>query len=237
MAQKQAKAQAKQVPTVDKLIETWQRIQKPVLTVLLIVVIIIAIWFGYKKFVVEPRNTSANNALSAVQTAFQQATFAPTVDTATYKLVLNGSGATKGALYIIRNYGSTDAGNLAKYYAGESYLRLGDFNNAVKYLKDFSTEQKQIQMMAYGSLGDAYSELKKNTEAIDCYKKAAATFESDEIDAAQFLFRAASLSEISGKTQDAIGLYKELKDKFPNTQEGMQADKYINRLAVQPNEN
>jgi tetratricopeptide (TPR) repeat protein len=73
---------------------------------------------------------------------------------------------SKGVLYVINNYGGTKAANLAKYYAGLSYLKLGDFNNAVKYLKDFSTDAKQIQLMAYGALGDAYSELNKKDEAI-----------------------------------------------------------------------
>ncbi|ANI88469.1 hypothetical protein A9P82_03625 [Arachidicoccus ginsenosidimutans] len=225
-----------QVLSGDKFLDTWNRIQKPVLTVLSIVIIVLAGWFGYKKFVTEPKETNANNALAAVQAAFQQAIFSPTVDTATYKFVLNGEGVNKGALSIIRSYSGTNAANLAKYYAGESYLRLGDYNNAVKYLSDFSTDQKQIQMMAYGSLGDAYSELKKNAEAIDYYKKAAAQFEDDEVNASEFLYRAALLSEVSGKTQDAVTLYKELKDKFPNSQYSIQADKYLNRLQVQPNE-
>ncbi|MFX5999199.1 hypothetical protein ABTF05_22725, partial [Acinetobacter baumannii] len=62
-------------------------------------------------------------------------------------LVLNGDGQNKGALYVIKNYGGTKAANLAHYYAGVSYLKLGDFNNAVKYLKDFSTDAKQVQLL------------------------------------------------------------------------------------------
>ncbi|MDE1193304.1 MAG: tetratricopeptide repeat protein [Arachidicoccus sp.] len=226
-----------QVISESNLINTWNKIQKPVLTVLAIVVIVIAGWFGYKKFIQEPKEESANTALSNVQLAFQQAMFTPSIDTAALKFVLNGNGPSKGALYIIRNYGGTNAANLAQYYAGETYLRLGDYNNAVKYLSDFSTNQKQIQMMAYGSLGDAYSELKKNEQAIDNYKKAASLFEDDEVNASEFLFRAALLSEVSGKTKDAVALYKELKEKFPNSVEGSQADKYLNRLEVQANEN
>ncbi|MFX7878553.1 tetratricopeptide repeat protein, partial [Acinetobacter baumannii] len=108
---------------------------------------------------------------------------------------LNGDGQNKGALYVIKNYGGTKAANLAHYYAGVSYLKLGDFNNAVKYLKDFSTDAKQVQLLALGCLGDAYAELNKKEEAIQAYKKAAATFEEDENNSSEYLFRAALLSE------------------------------------------
>ena len=52
-----------------------------------------------------------------------------------------------------------------------SYYRLKDYNKAIEYLKDFSSDAKQVQAVAYGSIGDAYSELKKNDEAIEYYKK------------------------------------------------------------------
>lgn len=151
-------------------------------------------------------------------------------------LVLNGDGQNKGALYVIKNYGGTKAANLAHYYAGVSYLKLGDFNNAVKYLKDFSTDAKQIQLLALGCLGDAYAELNKKEEAIQAYKKAAATFEEDENNSSEYLFRAALLSETTGKTKEALSLYKELKEQFPKTEKGFQADKYINRLSLEKND-
>ncbi len=151
------------------------------------------------------------------------------------KLALNGDNANhKGFVYIIKNYDGTKAGNLAKYYAGICYLRTGDFANAAKYLADFSTSAKQVQMMAYGALGDAYSELNKKDDAVTSYKKAAETFESDELNASEYLFRAALLSETMGKNKEAVDLYKEVKTKFPNTQRGRDADKYIYRLSIEP---
>ena len=35
-----------------------------------------------------------------------------------------------------------------------------------------------------------------------------------------------------GKTQDAIAMYKVIKDKYPNTQRGAEIDKYLARLGV-----
>ena len=70
-------------------------------------------------------------------------------------------------------------------------------------------------------------------EAIENYKKAATTFDADENNSAEYLFRAALLLETTGKIKEALGLYKELKEKFPKTEKGFQAEKYIYRLSIE----
>ncbi|MFX8681248.1 hypothetical protein ABTM69_21575, partial [Acinetobacter baumannii] len=56
------------------------------------------------------------------------------------RLVLNGDGLNKGVLAIMKTYSGTKTANLARYYAGISYLKLGEFQNAINQLKDFSTD-------------------------------------------------------------------------------------------------
>lgn len=205
----------------------WKNLQKPILAVLVVALVIGGGYCGYKEYIQKPKEEKAADALFKAQQYFA-------IDS--LNLVLNGDGQNKGALYVIKNYGGTKAANLAHYYAGVSYLKLGDFNNAVKYLKDFSTDAKQVQLLALGCLGDAYAELNKKEEAIQAYKKAAATFEEDENNSSEYLFRAALLSETTGKTKEALSLYKELKEQFPKTEKGFQADKYINRLSLEKND-
>jgi TolA-binding protein len=53
---------------------------------------------------------------------------------------LNGDGNNLGFLSIIDDYGITDAGNLANYYAGVCYLKQGKFELARLYLEDFSSD-------------------------------------------------------------------------------------------------
>lgn len=209
--------------------------QKSILMAIGAVVLAVGSYFAYQNFIAKPNEAKAQDVISGTQQLFERAVSSPNVDTAAFKAVLNGDGVNKGALSVSKSYGGK-VGNLAKYYAGISYLKIGDFNNAVHYLKEFSTDAKQIQMVAYGALGDAYSELKKNDDAISAYKKAAATFEDDEAVASEYLFRAGLLSEISGKTKEALAIYKELKDKFPRTQRGGEIEKYIYRLSVEDNE-
>ncbi|MBI2275549.1 MAG: tetratricopeptide repeat protein [Chitinophagaceae bacterium] len=204
----------------------WQKFQKPVLIIVAAVVLVAGGWYGYNEYILKPKEEKAADALFKAQQHFA-------MDSS--NLVLNGDGQSKGVLYVLKNFSGTKAANLCNYYAGVSYLKLGDFNNAVKYLKDFSTEAKQIQLMAYGCLGDAYAELNKKDEAVENYKKAGHTFDKDESNSAEYLFRAALLQETMGKNKEALELYKEIKEKFPRTEKGFQADKYIYRLSIEKN--
>lgn len=205
----------------------WKRNQKPLVTLAAIVAVAVAGWYGYTEFIAKPKEEKAAEALYKAEEYFR-------ADSS--NLVLNGDGQSRGALYVIKNFGGTKAANLAHYYAGISYLKLGDFNNAVKYLKEFSTSAQQIQMLAYGAIGDAYAELNKKEDAVSYYKKAGATFTKDENNSAEFLFRAALLLETTGKTAEALATYKEIKEKFPKTDKGFQADRYIYRLSIEKND-
>jgi tetratricopeptide (TPR) repeat protein len=202
----------------------WDKNGKIVVGFLIGFFVTIGGYFGYKQFIVKPKEEKAADAIYKAQQYFQQ-------DSA--KLVLEGDGTNKGVLYIINNFGGTKAANLAHYYAGVSYLKLGDFNKAIEHLKDFKTSAKQVQAAAYGVLGDAYAEAGKNDDAVDSYKKAGSTFESDEALSAEYLFRAALLSATLKKDKEALDLFKSLKEKFPKTEKGQQADKYINKISVE----
>jgi len=75
---------------------------------------------GYTELYQKPREAKAADAMFLAEKYFAQ-------DSS--NLVLNGDGTGKGVLYVIKEFGGTDAANLAKYYAGISYFRLGDFNS------------------------------------------------------------------------------------------------------------
>ena len=90
--------------------------------------------------------------------------------------------------------------------------------------------------MAYGALGDAYAEQGKTDDAISYYKKAGSIFEKDDNNSAEYLFRAALLLETKGKTAEALEIFKNIQVKFPKTDKGFQADRYIYRLSIEKND-
>lgn len=199
--------------------------QKALTYTLTAIVVIVLAYFGYTELYQNPREAKAADAMFTAEKYFG-------LDSSNY--VLNGDGSNKGVLYVIKEFNGTKAANLAKYYAGISYYRLNDYNKCIEYLKDFSTPAKQVQAIAYGTIGDAYADLKKNEEAIEYYKKAGGHFPEDDGISSEYLYRAAALLELNGKTDDAIEIYKTIKLKYPKTDKGFQADKFINKLKVQP---
>jgi tetratricopeptide (TPR) repeat protein len=203
--------------------DTWERYGKQASYVLLAIVVLVAGYIGYRKWVAEPNEKQAVAAMFRAEQYYQ-------MDSA--RLALNGDNINYGFLKVIARYSSTRAANLASFYAGSCYLKLGDFNNAIKYLKDFSTSVQILQERDYGLLGDAYSELNRKEEAAEQYKKAGTYFEKDELLSPEYLFRSGYLYESMGKTQEAIGMYKMIKDKYPQSQRGVEIDKYLARLGA-----
>ena len=208
---------------IAELQNVWERYGKQASYVLLAIVVIVVGFFAYHNLVSEPNEKKATEAMFRAEQYYR-------LDSA--RLAVNGDNINAGFLKVIARYGGTKAANLASFYAGSCYLKLGDYNNAIKYLKDFSTSVQQLQERDYGLLGDAYSELNRKDEAAEQYKKAGTYFEKDELLSPEYLFRSGYLYESMGKTQDAIAMYRLIKDKYPTSQRGADIDKYLARLGV-----
>lgn len=209
-------------PVAD-LHAAWEKYGKSASYVLLAIIVVVGGIFAYRNLISEPKEKQATEAMFRAEEYYR-------ADSA--RLALNGDNINAGFLKVMSRYSGTKAANLAAFYAGSCYLKLGDYNNAVKYLKDFSTPVKQLQERAYGLLGDAYSEQSKKEEAAEEYKKAGTYFEKDELFSPEYLFRSGYLYESIGKTKDAIAMYTLIKDKYPTSQRGADIDKYLARLGV-----
>lgn len=212
----------------DKLnnFEHWVDENKKVLTYVVGgLFAVVAAYFGFTKLYLEPKNEEANNQSFMAQKWFGMDSL---------NLALNGDGNFPGFLSIMEEYKWTDAANLSHYYAGIIYLKQGKFEDAIDHLNDFNGKDKMTANMAYGALGDAYSELEKYDEAVDYYKKAAYHFEN-ELTTPVFLKKAGMLLEYSKKNEEAKKLYEEIKSRYPNTNEGREMDKYIARVEAGSN--
>lgn len=217
---------------VEKARGFWEDYKKPITYIGSLVIILFAGWLIYKYMVVMPKQEKSDKEVFITQKYFTE--FTGATDSAKIMLatrVLNGDGVNPGALKIINRYSGTTAANLCEYYAGTCYLQLGQFEKAIKYLKDFDANgATQIESRAIGMMGDASAELNKNNDALDYYKKAANVNGKDEYTSSEFLFRAALFAQSIGKTKDAIDLFKKIKSDYPLSDRANDVDRYLAKL-------
>ena len=149
---KHARPKTENVDVIERAKDFWSSKGKIIMIVSAVIIILGGGYLIYKNFVKAPQERKALEALFKAEENFRNDSL---------KLALNGDGINPGFEKIISQFGGTKAGNLARFYAGSAALKMGDFNKAVKYLKDFETDAKQVQARAYKLLGDAYAELGK----------------------------------------------------------------------------
>ena len=221
---KQARPKAENEVVVERAKDFWADNGRSIMIVGIALVLLIGGYFAYKNFISAPKEKKAAEAIFKAEEYYRMDSL---------QKALKGDGQFPGFEKVISQYGGTKAGNMAKFYAGSIYLRNGDLNNAVKYLKDFSTDAGQVQARAYKLLADAYADQGKNSEALDHYKKAAHAFEDDQQNSSEYLFMAAYFADrVVNDKKQATELYKELKKKFPRSNFAVEADRYLGQLGV-----
>lgn len=138
---------------------------------------------------------------------------------------LMGDGQYLGLTQIADQYSGTDAGNLANYYAGVAYLKLGQYQEAIDHLEDFSSDDFLVQARAYSLIGDAQLELNNPAAAADSYRRAA-NHNANEHFTPQYLMKAALASEVQNDYRAAIEAYDRIINDYPNAPEVNDARKY-----------
>jgi tetratricopeptide (TPR) repeat protein len=226
------KVHKKEADVVEKARGFWEDYNKPITYIGSAIIILFAAWMVYKYMFKIPKEEKADKIVFVTQKYFTD--FTNAADSAKILLatkVLNGDGTNPGALKIINQYSGTPAANLCEYYAGACYLHLGQFAKSMQYLKNFDANgATQIESRSLGMLGDASAELNKNDDALNYYKKAATVNEKDEFTSSEFLFRAALFAQSTGKTKEAIDLFKKIKTNYPLSQKASDIDRYLAKL-------
>lgn len=142
---------------------------------------------------------------------------------------LNGDGNNLGFLNIIEDYGITDAGNLANYYAGVCYLKQGKYELARLYLEDFSSNDLLVQARAYSLIGDAYMEEQKYEDAAKLYNKAA-NYEPNKYFSPSYLMKEALAYEKLNQNEKAKAAYEKVITQYWDSGEYQNARKFKARL-------
>ena len=192
--------------------------QKMIMYVVAGIVIIIAGYIGFKKFYLAPEEKEAQAQMFWAERYFEKDSL---------NLALNGDGTNSGFLDIIDQYGITKSANLANYYAGMCFLKKGQFEDAINYLKKFDSDDMIVSSMAKGAIGDAYMELGDNEKAIENYIKAAKN--NNQFTAPIYLMRAGWTYENMENYEEALKVYERIQKEFFKSSESREIEKYIAR--------
>jgi tetratricopeptide (TPR) repeat protein len=214
--------------TISNVEETLTRTEhfleenyKTLLIGLGVIVLLVAIfWLG--KLYLGKKNDEAQSQMYQAEKYFEMDSL---------NLALNGDGNYLGFLDIIKDYKLTNAGNLAKYHAGICYLQLGNYQEAIDFLNEYSKKDKVLGSLAIGATGDAYVELGDLDKGIAKYLEAA-EYGLNSFNTPLFLMKAAELYELTGKYSDALKVYERIESDYPESTEGTSIEKYIARVKL-----
>lgn len=198
--------------------EKAEKNKTPILAFLTVVVLIIGGYFFFQLYK-ENRDKEAQKELF-------QAVFYFEKDSLTQALQGDGN-LTIGFKAISEDYGMTEAGNLANFYAGMSYLKQGEYDNAITALTAFSSSDYLVQARAYALIGDAYAEKEDLAQAASFYKKAASYKENEQF-SPMYLLKLASVYASQGNSSEAKSVYQKIINEYPKaTNEVNEAKKLL----------
>ncbi len=208
----------------EKLTQTEQFLEKNYKSLLIalgiIVVLVGLFWLG--RIYISGRNEEALSQMYQAERYLEMDSL---------DLALNGDGNYLGFLDISKDYKFTSSGNLALYSAGICYLHLGQYEDALKYLKKYSKKDKVLGSQAIGASGDAYVELGETDKGVDKYLEAA-EYADNSFNTPLFLMKAAEIYELEGRFSDALSIYERIRDEYPESTEGLSIQKYIARVEL-----
>lgn len=199
--------------------EWFEKHKKTVFAGVAIIALAIAGIFGYRYYV-SYQNEEAQNEMFQAIYYFEQDSVVQ---------ALRGDGANLGFIQIEQDYKGTAAANLAKFYIGAGYLQMEDYESALLYLEEFSSDDLLVQSKAYSLMGDAHMELEEYSEAADLYERAAGNKPTDEF-SPYYLMKAALAHEKAGNNEAAAEAYRTVIDTYPNSDLVPQAKKFMYRI-------
>lgn len=149
-----------------------------------------------------------------------------------FRQALDGTAGKPGLLKIADSFGSTETGNLAKFYAAAALDNLNDRKKALSYYEAYDKGENFLGAAAYAAQASITEDLNKDyAKAADLYKEAANTSQ-DEAVAPEYLRKAARNYELSKNYDSARNMFNLIKEKYPKSAAAANLDYDLGRLEV-----
>jgi tetratricopeptide (TPR) repeat protein len=208
--------------------EQWiEKNSKPLFASLIGVVVIFLGFLAYNTYITKPNELEASNELAFPRKYFDEAATAGSGIDSLLNLGLEGADGRYGFLDIAESFSGTNAGNIANYYAGISYLQMKQYAKGIEYLSKFDSDNATLNAVSLGAIGDAFSDIDQQQEALDYYEKAANT-NANDFTTPLFLYKAGQIAMVLNKYDKAESLFTQIKEKYSTSKQGKDVEKFIN---------
>ncbi len=224
MAKKLTKEELEQDPLLNsyaKIQEFYFAHKTVIISSAMAVILAIGLAIGYHYWQ-KSQNKEALRLMSAAQTYFRQGE---------YEKALTGSAEdfTVGFKQIINEYGGTQAGNLAYYYAAVSAYNLGNIEQALNYIESYEPPEGILGVAPISFHGTLQMAAGNFEQAAELFVKAAEWDMNESTTPFNYLEAARAYRE-SGNIEAAIKYTQLILDEYPNSSQAAEAEKLLGQL-------
>ncbi len=214
--------------SIDEVNETLtgleQKVQdnpKVIVWCSLAVAAIIAVILIYVYVIREPGKNAANNAIGQADIELLMGN--DSIALAKYQQVAADEGY--------------DGANLANLKAATLLYQKGDYEQALKYLKEYSSSESIIGASSKSLEGDCYVNLKKYNEALDCFKQAVKISDNNPHYTPAFLLKEATVYRELKDYKNEAAIYEQIDSEYPlyGQETGIDIKKYLERAQENAN--
>lgn len=147
--------------------------------------------------------------------------------TGNYQAAINGDslGYSKGLLFLVNEFGSTQSGEVGKVMLANSYYNLGDYGNAERYYNDYSGDDPILKAASIAGVAAVKGAMGNFVEAAKEYEDAANVSELVALND-EYLFSAAKNYSLAKDAENYKRVSEMLKQDYPQSSYIMQLQRY-----------
>ena len=213
--------ESEKVNFVTRILEFFNKYQNIIYGIIIGLLVIACAIIAFNRFYIQKKNAEASAQIVRPISLFMLG------DTTSLNLALEGDDENDGFLTIANGYKLTRTANTANYYAGLTYLKLGQKDEAMDYLKKFKKKEDVLWYACQMTIGDLYDDQGDEASAIKYYEKASKS--KDPLFTPTALFKLGQVYERQEKWNEALKAYKEIEKRFYAEYNKMSIAQYVER--------
>lgn len=168
------------------------------------VLLIIAGILGYN-YIQGERDAQAQEFLGAILLEYEKGD---------YRISLDGIGENIGLLKIVERYGSTAAGNTARFYAGNAFFALKEYDQALEQFEQFRAGRDFLGASATAGRAAIHELHEEYSLAGDLFRRAA-DMDANAVRGPYYLRKSAHAYISSREIDLALDVIRQAKENYP----------------------